>query len=114
MTLEGELDAQVSSETDAPTVTFTFAVTNTGSEPIEVQFADACRAEFVVEGGGGEVWRFTDGRVFAQVLGSDRLDPDETVTYDGKWHDAQSGSYTAIAELQAQNATCEARAEFSV
>ncbi len=110
MALEGELDAAVSETA----VTFEFSVINTGPGPIELEFADACRAEFVVEQGEAAVWRFTDGRVFAQVLGSERLAPDETAIYDGRWSDPPAGSYTAVAELQARNATCKARTEFSV
>ncbi|MFC4543802.1 BsuPI-related putative proteinase inhibitor [Halosolutus amylolyticus] len=114
MELEGDLDVQVPTDAGDGTVAFTFSVTNAGADPIELQFSDACKAEFVVRADGQEVWRFTDGRMFAQVLGSDRLAPDETATYDGEWSDPQPGSYTAVAELEAQNATCEARTEFTV
>ena len=112
MSLEGELDVTVSPEEQA--VAFAFHVTNANGGPIELQFADACRAEFVVERAGRDVWRFTDGRVFAQVMGSERLAPDETATYDAEWTEPAEGTFTAVASLRATDATCEASAEFTV
>ncbi|OVE84789.1 BsuPI-related putative proteinase inhibitor [Natronolimnobius baerhuensis] len=113
MTLEGALETRRTEDDGAP-VEFVFTITNTGSEPLEVQFADAASAEFIVYDGGQEVWRFTEGQAFMQLLSSDRLEPGESATYDGEWPDPQPGAYTAVAQLRAQEATCEARAEFSV
>lgn len=115
MTLEGSLEAAVSTNgTGDPAVAFAFTVTNTGSETIELQFADAAKAEFVVEDERREVWRFTEGRAFMQMLSSERLEPGEETTYDGEWEEPRSGEYTAVAELRAQEATCEARTAFAV
>lgn len=110
MTLEGTLEAAVSTADRGPgTVTFEFAVSNAGTEPVELRFTDAAKAEFTVEDEGEEVWRFTEGRVFAQVISADRLAPDETTIYSAEWTTPKPGEYTAIAELRAQEATCEAR-----
>ncbi|WP_255169657.1 BsuPI-related putative proteinase inhibitor [Natrononativus amylolyticus] len=107
MTLEGSLDATA---TDGQ-VRFAFTVTNTGDEPVELQFSDSCKAEFVLEDEGREVWRFTDGRMFAQVISSETVGPGEEARYEGSWDDPQEGTYTAVAELRAQNRTCEARTD---
>lgn len=115
MALEGTLEADVSSGTPgSDAVTLEFSVTNTGSEPVELQFSDACKAEFVVEDEGREVWRYTDGRMFAQMISSERIAPDETATYEAEWENPRSGEYTAVAELRAQEAICEARTDVSV
>lgn len=110
MTLEGALDATVTDDS----VQFAFTVTNAGSDPIDLQFSDASRADVAVTTDGEEVWRFTDGRMFAQVMGEETLDPDESTTYDVEWTDPESGAFTAVAELRARNVDCEARTEFSV
>ncbi len=81
MTLEGALETRRTEDDGAP-VEFVFTITNTGSEPLEVQFADAASAEFIVYDGGQEVWRFTEGQAFMQLLSSDRLEPGESATYD--------------------------------
>lgn len=115
MTLDGSLEATVSTDaTGAPTVEFAFTVTNAGSKPTELRFSDAAKAEFVVRDEGREVWRFTDGRAFMQMLSSERLAPGESATYDGEWENPRPGEYTAVAELRAREATCEARTEFAV
>ncbi|RQG92570.1 BsuPI-related putative proteinase inhibitor [Natrarchaeobius chitinivorans] len=115
MVLEGALDATVSVDgRGGQTVAFAFTVRNAGSEPIELQFSDTAKAEFVVQEEGREVWRFTDGRAFAQVIGSERLAPDETATYDEEWTDPEPGSYTVVAELRAQTEHCEARTDLTV
>ncbi|RQG99757.1 BsuPI-related putative proteinase inhibitor [Natrarchaeobius oligotrophus] len=115
MALEGTLETTVSKDaTGQPSVEFAFGVRNVGSEAVDLQFADAARAEFVVQDEGREVWRFTDGRAFAQVLGSDRLAPDEETTYEERWDDPQPGEYTVVAELLARETACEARTELSV
>lgn len=115
MTLEGALEATVSTdETGASTVAFTFTVTNAGSETAELQFSDAAKAEFVVQEEGREVWRFTEGRAFMQMLSSELLEPGESTTYGGEWEHPRPGEYTALAALRAQEATCEARTEITV
>ncbi|WP_049923990.1 BsuPI-related putative proteinase inhibitor [Halopiger djelfimassiliensis] len=111
MSLEGTLET--TGDATGP-VTFQFTVTNTGAEPIELEFTDACKAEFVVEDDGTEIWRFTEGRMFAQVMSSKTLDPDESLTVDAEWADPDPGEYDAVAELRARNETCNAGTEITV
>ncbi|MFC6766695.1 BsuPI-related putative proteinase inhibitor [Natrinema soli] len=112
MSLEGTLETAGDDARDA--VLFVFTVTNAGGETVELEFTDACTAEFVLAADGEEIWRFTDGRVFAQVLSLDSLAPGESATYEAEWSDPQPGAYTAIAELRATDETCEARTDVSV
>ncbi|ELY61237.1 BsuPI-related putative proteinase inhibitor [Natronolimnohabitans innermongolicus] len=115
MALEGTLEADVSTDGRGSTIVeFSFRVTNEGSEPVEVQFSDACKAEFVVTDDGREVWRYTDGKLFTQMLSAERLAPGETATYEAEWTDPLPGGYVAAAELRAREATCEARTDFGV
>ncbi|OIB57016.1 BsuPI-related putative proteinase inhibitor [Natrialba sp. SSL1] len=115
MALEGRLDATVSSDaTGSDTVALAFTVRNEGTETATLRFSDACKAEFVVQDEGREVWRYTDGRMFAQMLSADELDPDEEATYEAEWEEPQSGEFTVVAELQARETTCEARTELTV
>lgn len=115
MALEGRLEADVSTDGRGSTVVeFSFRVTNTCPDPVELQFSDACKAEFIVTDDGREVWRYTDGKLFAQMLSAERLAPEETATYEAEWTTPRPGGYVATAELRAQETTCEARAEFGV
>lgn len=115
MTLEGWLEAEVATDgRGSAVVEFEFTVANTGAETVDLQFPDACKAEFVVTDDGREVWRFTEGRMFAQMLSSESLAPDERATYDAEWMEPRPGGYVAVAELRAQERSCEARTAFAV
>ncbi|ELZ00440.1 BsuPI-related putative proteinase inhibitor [Natrialba asiatica] len=112
--LTGSLEA-ATPDSDAGVV-LTFTVRNEGPETITIQFTDACKADFAVadEETGREVWRFTDGRMFAQLLSADELEPGEATTYEAEWENPQSGEFTVVAELRARETTCEARTALSV
>lgn len=112
MTLEGSLETASDGARDA--VMFVFTVTNASDETLELDFSDACKAEFVVADGDEEIWRFSEGRVFAQMLSSDRLGPGESTTYEAEWSDPEPGEYAAVASLRARERTCEATATVSV
>lgn len=122
MSLEGTLEASVSSpatdpESDTPdsrVVEFAFTVRNEGTETVELSFSDAANAEFVVYDDGEEVWRFTEGRMFAQLLSRERLEPGDATTYRERWEDPRPGEYAVIATLRAAESDCQARATVSV
>lgn len=87
---------------------FRFTVTNTGDEPIELQFRDGQSVEFVVLENGTECWRWSDGRLFTQAIRSERLAPEKPAIYESEWPTAESGRYTARATLCAENCDCSA------
>ncbi|WP_408958987.1 BsuPI-related putative proteinase inhibitor [Natrinema sp. 74] len=112
MRLEGALETASDDASDA--VLFVFTVTNAGTEPIELRFSDACTADFGVIDGDEEVWRFSDERLFAQVLESETLAPEESTSYEAEWADPDPGTYEVVAELRAQDEPCEARTDLVV
>jgi len=76
-------------------------VENDGDDPVSLQFSDTQRAEFVAERDGQEVWRWSEGRMFGQALGSVDLAPGETATFEGGWDDPSAGDYQIHGELVA-------------
>ena len=111
MTLECSLSVDVSEDR----VEFTYDVTNADDEPIELQFSDAQETDLVVEDADGtEVWRWSAGRMFAQMLQQKEIGPGETATYEFEWDDPEPGEYEATATLEATNADCDASAAFGV
>ena len=110
MSLEGTLDVTASSDS----VTFTYTVMNDGDDPVKLSFSDAQTHDVAVLDGGSEVWRWSDGRAFAQMMQSDTLDPGESATYEITWSDPSPGDYEAVATLAARNNDVEARKSFSV
>ncbi|MDR9430327.1 MAG: BsuPI-related putative proteinase inhibitor [Natronomonas sp.] len=95
-------------------VSFRFSIVNAGDTPIELTFADACRADFAVFADGVEVWRYSDGRAFAQTLTDAELQPGETAAFEEVWPDSTPGDYTAEATLRVRERAVSARTPFSV
>ncbi|WP_435349078.1 BsuPI-related putative proteinase inhibitor [Haloarchaeobius sp. HRN-SO-5] len=111
MSLSGHLDVDESDDE----IAFAFTVTNDGTEPVDLQFSDAQTHDVVVVSDGDtEIWRYGEGRMFAQMLQSESLEPGASTTYRCRWTDPEPGSYTATAFLEATDVDCDASAEFSV
>jgi hypothetical protein len=108
------LTAELNVDPAADTVEFALVVENAGDENETLNFRDGRRADFAAYRDGSEVWRWSDGRMFAQALGSETLAPGERVTYRGTWDAPESGSYVAIGTLAAVDRTVDADAEFLI
>ena len=102
MTLEGELETTVEED-----VVLEFVIENVGDEPVELWFPTAREADFAVVDGDEECWRWSECRLFAQVVTERRLEPGETVGYEAEWRDPRPGEYTAVASLCARGLECE-------
>jgi len=57
--------------------TIRFVARNTGTAPIDLEFPDGQTIEVVIERGGDEQWRYSDGRVFTQALRTETIRPGE-------------------------------------
>lgn len=108
------IDCSLDVSTSGGAVTFAFRVENTGSDPHELNFSSARTHEVTVLEDGTEVWRFSEGQMFAQMLQSEELPAGDSVTYDATWENPDPGDYEAVAELATRGDGCEARASFSV
>lgn len=111
MSLEGTLDVTVDDG-----VTFVFAVHNAGDDTVDMQFSDAQTFDVAVERAdtGEEVWRFSHGMMFAQMLQEQTLSPGETDQFEATWDDPAPGQYHAHGTLAATNVSCDADASFTV
>jgi hypothetical protein len=120
MTLRGDLETTI----EDGGVRFEFEIGNDGTDPEELTFRDAGKADFLVEregenGSGGKHgrgvhWRYGEGRVFAQVIETERLEPNESTTYECRWESPDPGEYVARATLRAQECDLEAERELSI
>ena len=108
MTLEADLDVSVDSD-----AVFRFSVTNGGASPVELTFRTGQIADVAVTESDEEVWRWSDGRMFTQVITSRALDPGETIEQEFVWEDPPSGEYQAVATL-ASKPTSRASASFKI
>ena len=105
-------DLAVDEQPDA--VAFTLAVTNSGADPVTLQFRSGRTAAFEVAGGDDVVWRSTDDTLVTMALRTERLDPGETLTETATWDEPRSGTFTVVARLDATDVDVTAEASFEV
>jgi len=97
-------------------VLFALRVTNKASKSLELTFPDGQTHDIVVlDGGGREVWRWSQGRMFTQALQNRVLARSETVSYEGQWLPSDNhGTFTAVASLRSENHPIEQRIQFTL
>lgn len=101
---------------DGDAVDLALTVTNAGDDPVTLSFRTGQRVDFVARaaGGGKQVWRYGEGRMFTQVLGSETLDPGESTTYTATWSNPPAGSYEIEGELAASEDDASATATVEI
>lgn len=88
--LQGLPAFTVSLATDKPAyqpgqpIRITFEVVNRGDKTVGLDFSSAQRFDVAIENAGGnQVWRWSAGRMFAQMLGQEILGPERrSLTYE--------------------------------
>lgn len=106
------LDAALAATETDDGVALSLRIENAGSEPVTLDFRTGQRAEFTAyptdEGaessaadGTDTVWRYGEGRMFAQALGSETIAAGEAVGYEGTWRNPPGGTYRIIGEATA-------------
>ncbi|WP_137287558.1 BsuPI-related putative proteinase inhibitor [Halorussus salinisoli] len=110
MTLRSSVTATV----EADRVVFEYVVENVGNDPAELTFRSAQTADFAVLEDGEEVWRASEGQMFAQMIQNETIDAGDGETFPGEWDDPSPGDYTVVATLNTTDDDAEARADFSV
>jgi hypothetical protein len=109
-------DVVVDAPVGARHVRFTLAVANGSSRRVELTFPSGQTHDFMVlDATGREVWRWSDGRLFTQLLQRRLLESRDVVTYRQRWPAPPSaGRYTLVAVLRSDSHPVEKRVEFSV
>lgn len=108
MSLEAELEVAVDSD-----AVFRFRVTNAGSTPVELTFRSGKVADVAVTQSGEEVWRWSEGRMFTQMMTTRTMAAQETIEQEFVWENPPAGEYRATGSL-ASEPSVEAQASFTV
>lgn len=70
---------------DEPIV-MSLQVTNTTDQPITLQFSSGQRYDFTIKDAEGKVaWRWSEGRAFTMALGTETLDPGQSLRYEERF-----------------------------
>jgi hypothetical protein len=110
--LASSLDVNVS----GGNVRLVFHVTNRSDRAVEITFPSGQRYDFaVLDSAGREVWRWSADRMFTQALQTQRLAPNETMSFDEQWNaGGRTGRHTAVAQLRSSDHAIEQRVEFTL
>lgn len=84
-------------------------VENTGSEPRELTFNSGQKYDFIIKDENSrEVWRWSDGLMFTQVITGETVGPGESITYTAQWpltdlegSKVGAGDYEVVAKVMA-------------
>lgn len=97
-------------------ITLSLRVENVSSEPVTLRFASGQRYDFSITDRAGKVaWRWSAGRGFIQMLGQERLEPGDALSYEERYDgELAPGSYTVAGALVASNQRLEARVTIAI
>jgi hypothetical protein len=100
---------------DSQAARFELAVINTADKRIEVNFPDGRTRDFAVfDAAGREVWRWSRGRMFTQVMQNKAIAAHDSTRYTQEWKAPAPGRYTVVAELHSENHPIRRAAAFVV
>ena len=86
------------------TVVITLTLTNDTNTVQTYEFGTSQRYDVIIRRGGREIWRWSDGRVFAQMLGSETLQPGESRVYTVDWNQTNTaGTCTVVGQITSYN-----------
>jgi hypothetical protein len=72
------------------TIKFILTLTNPSTETIFLCFSSAKKYDFIVSKSGREVWRWSSGKLFSQVLLEKTLKPKEALQFTQAWEHKDS------------------------
>lgn len=109
-----ELGSSMNVRVVADTVVLEIHVTNVADSPVSLEFTSAQRYDFEVASTSGvTVWRWSAARSFAQMLGSEDLQPGESRRYMETWHGGgHEGDFVATGWVVSSNYPVELRTGF--
>jgi hypothetical protein len=81
-----------------------------------VQFPSGRTHDFaVIDSAGREVWRWSTGKMFTQVMRNRSIDAHESISFSTSWKNPDAvGTFTAVARLWSRNFPLEERAEIII
>lgn len=94
----------------------TLQVVNRGSGPVELRFLTAQRYDVLIrDAQGRQVWRWSDGQMFAQVLGQESIEPGRKIAYRVTVRERLApGSYTVTGVIPAEQGALSSAANIRI
>jgi hypothetical protein len=97
-------------------IEFQLTLTNNSSRSVEVRFPSGRTHDFaVIDSTGREVWRWSTGKMFTQVLQNKSIAPHDSISFSTAWKNPDTaGTFVAVARLWSRNFPIEQRAELII
>ncbi len=97
-------------------VRFTLNVRNNSRRMVELKFPSGKTHDFyVLDENGREVWRWSRGRMFTQMLQNKLIKSKDNAVFADRWNASNAhGKFTAVAVLASVNHPVEERVEFAL
>ena len=98
-----------------PEVRFALTLVNGADHRVEIRFPDGRTREFTVyDEIGREVWRWSAGRLFTQMIQNRLLGAGDSTTIAERWTPSAPGRYRVVAVLRSSDHPLTRSAEFVV
>ncbi|SHF76283.1 BsuPI-related putative proteinase inhibitor [Ornithinibacillus halophilus] len=95
----------VSLESKSSPTAYEYTIQNVSDKPQTLEFTTSQRYEAIInDEKGKEVYRYSDGKSFMQVLKDVTINPGDELTYEFKLPELEAGKYTLTLRLVARNA----------
>ena len=111
-----DLTTSLEVEVVRDTVNFVLHLTNSGTQPLVLEFNSAQRYDFEVRTpAGAEVWRWSGDRMFGQVMGSETIPAGDSREFRDSWAaGGRKGAFVAVGRIVASNRPIEQRTNFEI
>jgi hypothetical protein len=91
-------------------------LTNSGTQPLVLEFNSTQRYDFQVQNASGEtVWTWSADKMFGQMMGTETIGAGESREYRASWEAGnQTGTFVAVGRVVATNKPIEQRTQFEI
>ena len=80
------LEVQAENEKQEARIRFTLVIQNISNEPVTLCFTSSKKYDFVISQSGSEIWRWSSGRMFAQVMLDQVIDSGKRIRFTEVWN----------------------------
>src|SRR5688572_29820447 len=111
-----DLSTSLAVEIGRDSVELALHLTNSGTQPVVLEFSSMQRYDFQVENASGEtVWTWSADKLFGQMMGSETIGVGESREYRASWvAGSQTGRFVAVGRVVAMNKPIEQRTQFEI
>lgn len=111
-------DLSTSLEVDVgrDSVVLALHLTNSGTQPLVLEFNSMQRYDFQVQNASGEtVWTWSADKLFGQMMGTETIGAGESREYRASWAaGGRTGTFVAVGRVVAMNKPIEQRTQFEI